>query len=170
MIKPVSKIQVVKAIIADAPLVADILTDAVRRKLTYDDHSWGAGVYTEEEVLRLMAKSPTYLAYVDGEAVGTVALQWEDEPVWGVQPPIAGYIHRLAIKDGVEAKGLGAQMIDWAGNQVARRHRKFLRLDCDIRNLGLCAYYEKQGFVQVGSKQMTRSGHTAALYERQVAV
>lgn len=166
---PTSGLRIVKALKADASVVASILTDAVGRKQKYDDHAWGSGVYSEEEVLSLMNQSPAYIAYVDGEPVGTVALQWDDESVWGVQPPNAGYIHRLAVREGIKTKGVGSQIIDWASDQVAKRHRQFLRLDCNIQNTKLCAYYDKQGFTRADIRRRSEDGYVTALYERQVA-
>lgn len=157
-----------KATGADARIVASILTEAVRRKLKYDDHAWGSGVYSEDEVLSLMAKSTAYLAYADKEPIGTVSLQWDDESVWGEQPPVAGYIHRLAVKEGAMTKGGGSQILDWASDQVARSHRQFLRLDCNAQNTKLCAYYDAQGFIRVDVRRRSEDGYVAALYERRV--
>lgn len=103
----------------------------------------------------------------DDKAVGTVALGWEDESSWGSQDPDAGYIHRLAIKDGYQGQGIGEQMIDWANNQLKQNNRQFLRLDCAINNKALCTYYEKQGFVRVAEKEYSPT-YTAALYERPI--
>lgn len=149
----------------DAPVVAAILTDAVRRKLYHGDTAWGSGEFTIEEMQRLIEKSPTYLAYQNGDAVGTVALQWEDTRVWGDQPPVAGYIHRLAIKEGCEGQGMGEKIISWAGNEVSLQGRRLLRLDCDEKNEKLCAYYERLGFKKVGIKDLSEDGYIAALYE-----
>jgi hypothetical protein len=42
-------------------------------------------------------------------------------------------------------------------------------LDCEAKNTDLCSYYEKLGFVQVGTKPVSEYGnYVAALYERLV--
>jgi ribosomal protein S18 acetylase RimI-like enzyme len=155
----------------DAPLLADILTDAGKHKLEHNDLSWGTEGYSLDEATELINTSPTYFIRKDGEVVATVALQWDDESSWGVQPPVAAYIHRLAVKDGFHGQGLGEQIIDWANEQAVQNGRQFLRLDCDARNTSLCAYYENQGFVKVGTKQIPEyNDYIAALYERPVSI
>lgn len=41
-------------------------------------------------------------------------------------------------------------VIKWALHQAFLRERQFLRLDCGAKNAGLCSYYERQWFIQVG--------------------
>ena len=153
----------------DIPLVADILSDATQHKIKLGDRIWGDAGWSKEEVQESMAESTMYLIHHGDEVVGTVSLQWEDERNWGPQPPVAGYLHRLAIKDGFHGKGLGEQVVNWAAAQVADRGRQFLRLDCEAKNTQLCAYYENQGFVRVGERPIPEYGdYVAALFEREV--
>lgn len=161
------KLTLVRASGNDASTLALILTGSTRIKLDHGDNSWGSEPYTEEEAKQLIESHPTYLAYRDTEAVGTVTLQWEDESIWGSQGPDAGYIHRLAIKDGYKGQGIGEEMLGWADEQAVQNNRRFLRLDCDANNTSLCAYYQKQGFVKVGEKHQDK-GHTSALFERHI--
>lgn len=153
----------------DIPVVAGILTDAIKQKLNHGDLAWGENGWSNEEVHDAMTESTMYLIKRGSEIVGTVSLQWDDERSWGEQPPVAGYMHRLAIKDGYYGQGLGGQAIDWATSQVAKEGRQFLRLDCEASNTELCAYYEKQGFKQVGTRPIPEyEGYVAALYEKPV--
>jgi ribosomal protein S18 acetylase RimI-like enzyme len=116
-----------------------------------------------------MSESLVYLVKLDGETVGTVSLQWEDERNWGPQPPIAGYMHRLAIKDGFHGQSIGKRVVDWAAFQVAENGREFLRLDCEASNTHLCGYYESLGFRQVGTRPVSEYGnYVAALYQKRV--
>lgn len=162
------KLTLVRATSKDALVLASILTEATGIKQSHGDDSWGSEPYTEEETAQLIRSYPTYLAYKGDEAVGTVTLQWDDEPIWGVQQPVAGYVHRLAIKSGYKGQSIGEQMLHWADQQVVQNNRKLLRLDCDADNLSLCAYYEKQGFTKVGEKQRPNKAHVSALFERPV--
>ena len=154
---------------ADAHELAGILTEAMRYKLAHQDQTWGDEPYSDAEAAELIAVAPTYLIHRDGETVGTVALDWEDEKTWK-DPTHAGYLHRMALKDAFRGQGLGEQVLDWALKEVAKQGRTFLRLDCDSHNTGLCAYYESRGFTRVGTWQSPRNpAYLAALYERRVA-
>ncbi len=151
----------------EAAQISRVLGDATIRKVTYGDMSWGSEGWSEDDSSELISRSPTYAVRLDGEIVGTVGLQWEDASIWGDQPPVAGYIHRLAIKDGFHGLGLGEQVLNWAQAEAAKKGRSLLRLDCSTDNPKLCAYYEKLGFVQVGTKHREGDGVSpTALYER----
>jgi GNAT superfamily N-acetyltransferase len=161
------RIKVTRAAEADIPELVSILTQGVTYKLRHDDHSWGSGVFTEHEVMTQLAKGDTYAARIGNEIVATFELAWEDERMWGPQPPDAGYIHRLAVKDGWHGHDLGGQIIEWSAREIKRRGRQFLRLDSDERNTKLCAYYERNGFKQVGQKLIPdQKDYLANLYER----
>jgi len=70
----------------------------------------------------------------------------------------------LAVESSVHGQGIGAMVIEWALHQTFLQGRQFLRLDCSARNAGLCRYYERQGFIQVGQRVL-QSGYIAALYQ-----
>lgn len=144
--------------------VMSILQEATQHKLRRGDTSWAEAIWSDEYVLGLMANSTAYIVHCENKAVGTVSLQWEDERLWGPQPPIAGYIHRLAIRDGFHGLGLGKTVIDWVLLQSTIYDKEAVRLDCDAGNIGLCAYYERHKFVRVGSN--ASPDHVSALYER----
>ena len=131
--------------------------------------AWGTGAYTVEEVRYSMQSGDVYIAMLDSKAVGTFRLQWTDDIIWD-GPENAGYIHQLAVMEGFHGQDLGAHLIDWASKKVAKHNKQFLRLDCPSANQKLCAYYERQGFVQVGLKSIPSfNNYTAALYERKVS-
>ena len=151
------------------PTIADILTSATKHKLDHGDTIWGTEGWSEEEVYDAMTESTIYLIKQGCEIVGTVSLQWDDPRSWGEQPPVAGYIHRLAVKHGFHGQGLGERVIDWAAARATENGRSFLRLDCEAKNTDLCGYYEKLGFTRVGTRPIPEyDGYVAALYERPI--
>lgn len=153
----------------DTPIISDILKVATQRKVGYGDTVWGNEGWSDEEIQDSMNESSMYIIRRGEAVVGTVSLQWEDVRSWGEQPPIAGYLHRLAIKDEYKGQGLGDTIVDWAAQQAAKNGRQLLRLDCEESNTQLSAYYEKLGFVKVGTKPIPEYGdYVAALYERVV--
>jgi GNAT superfamily N-acetyltransferase len=108
-----------------------------------------------------------FLAYADPDsAVATVNLSWEDPRFWGEQPPVAGYVHRLAVRPSHAGRSIGRWLIEWAAERVRERGRGFLRLDCLAANSRLCRYYTDQGFSPRGI--VTVDGHVCARFERAV--
>jgi len=87
-----------------------------------------------------------YLARLDGEPVGTIALLWSDEETWGDVPGAAGYVHGLAVRRDFAGQGLGRALLRWAENRAASSGREHLRLDCVAGNRALNEYYERAGF------------------------
>src|SRR5205823_916179 len=58
----------------------------------------------------------------------TITLRWEDPAFWGEQPPVAGYVHAIAVRRAFA--GLGPKMLEWAEEQVRGSGRGLVRLDC----------------------------------------
>jgi ribosomal protein S18 acetylase RimI-like enzyme len=158
-----------KADLEDTPGIQEILTAAVQFKLDHGDNSWGSEPYSEREVRGLIKTGGTYVAFAGDEMVATFGLHWNDERIWGSQAADAGYIHRLATKDGWHGKGIGKEIISWASAEVAGNNRHYLRLDCDSKNVSLCGYYEKLGFKETGKKLIKPyKDYYATLYERPI--
>jgi ribosomal protein S18 acetylase RimI-like enzyme len=157
-----------KAQLEDAEALAEILTLAVQYKLDHGDKAWGTTPYTPKELRERIAKGNTYAAWLDGALVATFMLLWEDEMMWGEQPPVAAYVHQLAVNDGYHGQGIGEQLMSWAGQQTAKRGRRLLRIDFPPHNAGLKDYYEKLGFKFVKNREIhaPHATYTAALYER----
>lgn len=161
-------ITIVQATPADAAELARILTDATSRKVAYGDHAWGAGEWSEVEVMPYIVDGTTYLAYVAGKLAGTVCLQWQADGLWDVGRQDAGFLHRLATASAFQGQGIGGKVVAWAESQAAQQGKSHLRLDCDAANVRLCKYYEKLGFTRVDTKATANPDYVAALYERLV--
>jgi ribosomal protein S18 acetylase RimI-like enzyme len=119
----------------------------------------------------LIDRGDTYLALLDGEAVGTLALHWHDaidERLWHEVANVeeAGYVHRLAVRRAFAGKGIGWHLLRWAEGMVAAAGKSYLRLDCMAENPALCAYYERAGFTYRGEVQ--GKGWKARLYEKKI--
>jgi len=125
------------------------------------------------DVLRDLPAGLVHLGWADGLAVGTFVLRWSDEQAWGPDDGDSGYLHRLATHPDAAGQGFGRRLLDVAGELTARQGRHWLRLDCDLGNQRLRAYYQSQGFQHVRDvaelPRQTRQGTRAAsLYRRPV--
>jgi GNAT superfamily N-acetyltransferase len=112
-----------------------------------------------------IARGETYLVRVGGAVAGTITLRWADAAFWGEQPPVAGYVHAVAVRR--EYAGLGPKLLDWAAARVREAGRELLRLDCLSSNSALRAYYERHGFVHRGDTDV--DDFRTSLYERRCA-
>lgn len=150
----------------DVPLVLGILDEAAERLQRLGIDQWRPGAWTHEELALQAGSGEVFLAWFGTEAAGTLALQWQDKPFWGEQPPDAGYVHRLALPDRWIGTGLGKALLEWSENRVRTAGRQYLRLDCMAENPRLRAYYEGLGFRlcrEIGSPRWR-----AALYEKRL--
>ena len=113
-----------------------------------------------------IARGETYLVRVGGAVAGTITLRWADHAFWGEQPPVAGYVHAIAVRR--EFAGLGPKLLDWAAARVRDAGRELLRLDCLSSNAALRSYYERHGFAH--RRDTTVEDFRTSLYERPVDV
>jgi ribosomal protein S18 acetylase RimI-like enzyme len=88
----------------------------------------------------------------DGDAIGAYELWWEDQDAWGIQPPVAGYVHRLMIDRDTAPAGFGRLLLAHAEQRVAATGREFVRLDCLTSNPRLRTYYEAAGYRVAGEE------------------
>ena len=99
--------------------------------------------------------------------VGMVRLSNEDEIYWGKQSSTAYYIHSLVIAEQFSGMKLGEKVLKLVMDEATKNSIPLLRLDCISSNQKLCNYYENQGFVKVGEKQLSHSLNN--LYEKQLS-
>ncbi|MFD9338052.1 GNAT family N-acetyltransferase [Streptomyces sp. NPDC060028] len=86
----------------------------------------------------------------DGRIVGAYELWWSDEEAWGIQPPVAGYVHRLMVEREAAPAGAGLRILEHAEHRTARTGRERVRLDCVSTNPRLLEYYRAAGYRVVG--------------------
>ncbi|MGH9075689.1 MAG: GNAT family N-acetyltransferase, partial [Acidimicrobiales bacterium] len=118
-------------------------------------------------------REEVYLARIGGIAVATCWLAWSNESFWGPDDGMAGYLHRLAVAEARRGEGLGRRILDWAQERATDAGRPLLRLDCMADNRPLRSWYEADGFVLRGERQVRPpedAAHAAVirvcLYER----
>jgi ribosomal protein S18 acetylase RimI-like enzyme len=159
----VSEPDVRRAAPQDLDTVVAILSEAARWLLGRGIRQW-PDPFPRDRAAALLERGEFYLARVDGEPAATFALLWSDPGFWGEQPPVAGYVHAIAVRRAYAGRGLGEQLLDWAEEQVAAAGREFLRLDCMSDNSVLREYYERLGFEPRG--EAVFRDFTATRFER----
>jgi ribosomal protein S18 acetylase RimI-like enzyme len=117
-----------------------------------------------DELEAAIDRDEVYIAELNGSAVATVTILWDDPVFWGERPADAAYIHKFAVSRAYGGRGLGQALVEWADVRAAEAGRAFLRLDCLRDNSGIRAYYERLGFEHRGDLFVT--GRNMSIYER----
>lgn len=91
-------------------------------------------------------------ASIGSDACATVTLDRDaDNRLWTpeerTQPAL--YVHKLSVDRQFAGAGLGARILDWAGDQAAQQGCEWLRLDAWTTNPRLHRYYLAQGFQHI---------------------
>lgn len=158
-----------RARVEDAIALTEIRCEAAAYKHSHGDVVWNRNGWPEEVSRRTLEIDDWYFIEQNGVPAGAWWLSWQDERHWGPQEPIAVYVHALALRKDCHGIGLGAFALDWCADYARAGHRPYLRLDCDLNNTKLCAYYESRGFNRVATKSTPEFGdYIASLYQRAV--
>ena len=129
---------------------------------------WESGEVTLQDVRDQAEAGQWHVVREDGAAVAALRLLWQDEPVWGPQPPVAAYVHGLVVSQRHHGLGLGSALLRWAAGQARARERTLLRLDCGEDNRALRRYYAGQGFDAVGRRDPHGRWYAVVLLERRL--
>jgi GNAT superfamily N-acetyltransferase len=122
--------------------------------------------FPRDEIAAAVERGEVYVAELDGDAVATVTLLWDDPLYWPDEPADAAYVHKLAVRRSCSGRRIGQTIVEWADRAAAGAGRDFLRLDCLQDNPGIRAYYERLGFEHRGDLVVNERG--MSIYERRV--
>ena len=123
------------------------LYDGVARwMLRHGIDQWRPGTRGPEHFRARIAEGEVWLALHGDRAAGAYELWWEDASVWGPQPPVAGYVHRLMTDRETAPAGTGRVLLAHAEERIAATGRTAARLDCEARDPRLRTYYEGAGY------------------------
>jgi GNAT superfamily N-acetyltransferase len=146
----------------DTRLVSAILHEASAWADSAGGRMWEAGELETERLAAEVAQGLFHLAWLEGDAAGTVKFQLEDEEFWPDLPdPRAAYVHRLAVLRRYAGRGVSTALLSWAAAHARALGREVLRLDCDAHRTSLRGVYERFGFTchsyrQVGPYYVAR--------------
>ncbi|MEU9038163.1 GNAT family N-acetyltransferase [Streptomyces sp. NPDC048352] len=135
----------------DAGTLVKLYDRAARWMLGRGIDQWKPGEKDAAHFRAVMRDGEVWLAEdADGRVVGAYELWWSDEEAWGVQPPVAGYVHRLMVEREAAPAGAGLRILEHAEYRIARTGRERARLDCVSSNPKLVEYYRGAGYRVVG--------------------
>ncbi|MFL6020082.1 MAG: GNAT family N-acetyltransferase [Gaiellaceae bacterium] len=149
----------------DVARVADLLDEATAWVGERGYEQWPLP-FPHDELAAAIERGEVYLAEIDGDAVATVTLLWDDPTYWGDRPADAAYVHKLAVSRACAGQRIGSAIVDWADATAAAAGRSYLRLDCLGENPSIRAYYERLGFEHRGD--LVVNGRAMSIYERPV--
>lgn len=106
-------------------------------------------------MLPRIERGELFLAYLDREPVAAFRILWEDRPFWGEREVGDSiYLHTFAVRRSKAGLGVGGAVIETVVSMGRERGRAKVRLDCFLSSEGLIAYYERNGFISVGTTSM----------------
>jgi ribosomal protein S18 acetylase RimI-like enzyme len=150
-----------KASLSELQVAFELLKHAAERLNAKGLKQWGYWMNPPQEKIAWVEEGfkngEFFFILIDDHIAGMYRLLTEDKLYWGAQETSAWYIHSLVVKTGYTGKGIGEQVILRVKEDCMKLNIQYLRLDCDAENVGLCNYYEQQGFKIVGQKQMPLS-------------
>jgi ribosomal protein S18 acetylase RimI-like enzyme len=159
----------------DVDPLLDLLGAGARYARSHGIDMW-PDRFSSELLLGDIGRRELYVGHLGGVLVATLTHTFADPTVWGDDDGRASYVHRLAVSPDQRGKGLGDELLAWAGKKGLARGRPLLRLDTLHENARLRAWYEASGFAHVRDRDVdvppgaaSRPVLRVSLYERPVA-
>lgn len=161
---------------ADLAAILDMRAEAAQWLGALGTDQWSRPFPDEQaQSDKLMAgitSGETWMLRDGHNTVGTITINSFANPLlWTPEECAepARYVHKMTIRRSHAGLGLGAQLLDWAGNRAALEGAKWLRLDAWTTNHALQNYYRRQGFEHI--RTVIRSDYpSGALFQRPAAL
>ncbi|MFI6108138.1 GNAT family N-acetyltransferase [Streptomyces sp. NPDC051310] len=149
----------------DLPELVRLRDDAARWQIDRGIDQWKPGELREDHFRARLEDGEVWIAALGprGPVAGAFELWWDDPAAWGVQPPTAGYVHRLMTDRRTAPPGTGRRMLTEAERRIAAAGRSVCRLDCLATNPRLREYYRAAGYTVVG-EQGSKDGGLGGTY------
>ncbi|MFJ8021394.1 GNAT family N-acetyltransferase [Streptomyces sp. NPDC096311] len=160
LLEPASPLTFRRATETDIPTLVRLRDEAARwqKRTAPDIEQWTPGQLGETHFRTRIQEGEVWLAHLGPDVVGACELWWDDPAAWGLQPPTAGYIHRLMTDHRTAPPGTGRHILAHAERRTAASGRPLSRLDCISTNPHLRRYYEAAGYTVVGEQPMKDGG------------
>jgi GNAT superfamily N-acetyltransferase len=147
-------LQVRRADADDLRLILGMIDEAATWLQSKDTDQWAKPWPTEAardaRVRRGLLRGKTWIAEEHGTPIATITYrQHGNQALWTERErrEPAVYVSRLIVTRNAAGLGIGAAMIDWAGQRAARDWgTQWIRIDVWTTNEALRDYYTKRGF------------------------
>ena len=158
-----------RARIDDAPSVQLLVEEAVRWLGATGFDQWQTpGFASLNRIERAIDAGELWVIHDAAALISTATLNsYADPEFWtpSDDPATALYLHRVVVRRACAGRGIGAAVLDWAGEQALAADLPLLRLDAWANNVQLHKYYLGQGFHLVRTLTLPHRG-SGALFER----
>lgn len=146
----------------DFAAVLGLIDEAAAWLRTKDTDQWAAPWPDRDKrdarVMRGLAGDKTWIVWDGDTAAATVTLAAKPNPRVWARPGCtcnlgerAVYAHRLITARSQAGRGLGAQLVNWAGLRARAEYgARWIRIDVWTTNAALHGYYQRSGFEPCG--------------------
>lgn len=153
----------------DAAAVTALIREAITWLAERGTDQWqGERFGHPDRIAASIASGTTWVVDDTTELVATVLLDDVGDPEFWPSDDLGRsslYVHRMVVARSHAGRGIGAALLDWAGQQAIAQGRGLLRLDAWATNSDLHRYYLGQGFTQVRTLHLSHRG-SGALFQR----
>ena len=111
-------------------------TEGLARQAFGEHEGW-----SDDRTLTVLETETVYVAEVDGDVAGFVAL---------TEAESAALVHELLVAAPHQAEGVGRQLLAWAEGWAISRGASSLRIDVEDDNVAALDFYRRSGFVPCG--------------------
>ena len=144
--------RIVRSDPSNVPLFRDLWQQAASFQAAIDAPAWTT--FPEAIIAADMADARHFMGMRDdGVCSGYFSVVWRDEAIWQDRDRNdAIYIHRMCGNTAARGERFAALVFDWAIRFAIGAGRAFVRMDTWAENARLIAYYERCGFIRVGTR------------------
>ena len=143
------EINIKQACISDISVIEEIYLDVVNWLDSINKSMWGKERVSWEGLSREFSIEDFYIAYIDNNPAGCMALQ-DFAPFFWFEPVKKGeslFLRRLAVKRFAAGRGISNALLENAVNICREKNIEFLRLDTDTDREKLNKIYQDFGFI-----------------------
>src|SRR4051812_9006335 len=158
---------------SDADSAWDLLASCRTALLERGIAQWD-DVYPSAETVRTdIAKATLHVLTTGNDCVGMVTLDANADAgygsvKWEFEEP-ALIVHRLCVKPGLQGRGFGQQLMDFAEHHAGASGYRSIRLDAYSGNASSVSFYQKRGYRQAGQVYFPRRTLPFYLFEWRAA-
>lgn len=148
-----NNIAIKQAVDYDIPVIEGILLDTVNWLSEMGQPLWEERETKWSFLSTRYSIDEFYIALIDGKPSGCMVLT-KHRPFYWMDEDTSNslFVHKLAVVKVAKHMGVGNCLIEYAKEYASKRNISAIRLDCDEYRPKLRAFYEKHGFVCLGTR------------------